>query len=112
MTRVAWDLEDYAAQIDAACGGGWTAARLRETGERICNLERSFNLEAGLTRADDMLPERVLKEAAKGGRGDGQISRLDEMLPEYYALREWIGGGAATPGMLQHLGLGALPLSA
>jgi aldehyde:ferredoxin oxidoreductase len=109
FTRVAWDLEDYAAQIDAACGGGWTADRLRETGERIWNLERLFNLEAGLTRADDTLPERILKEVARSGRGEEQVSRLDEMLPEYYELREWTDGGVPTPGVLERLGLGTPP---
>jgi aldehyde:ferredoxin oxidoreductase len=112
FTRVAWDLEDYAAQIDAACDGDWTADRLRETGERIWNLERLFNLEAGFTRADDTLPERILKEAAKGGRGEGQVSRLDEMLPEYYALREWNDGGVPNPGILERLGLKAALISA
>ena len=111
FTRVAWDLEDYAAQIDAACEGEWTADRLRETGERIWNLERLFNLEAGLTRADDTLPQRMLKEAAGSGRGEGQVSRLDEMLPEYYALREWNDGGAPTHGVLERLGLGASLIS-
>jgi len=110
--RVAWDLEDYAAQIDAACEGEWTADRLRETGERIWNLERLFNLEAGLTRADDTLPERVLKESARSGRGEGQVSRLDEMLPEYYALREWNDGGVPNPGILERLGLKAALISA
>ena len=34
--------EHYAAQVDAACGGGWDVARLLETGERVWNLERQF----------------------------------------------------------------------
>jgi aldehyde:ferredoxin oxidoreductase len=109
FTRVAWNLKDYAAQIEAACGSGWTADRLRETGERIWNLERRFNLEAGLTRADDTLPERILKEAARSGRGEGMVSRLDEMLHEYYELREWTDGGVPTPGVLERLGLGTPP---
>jgi aldehyde:ferredoxin oxidoreductase len=68
-----------------------------------------FNLEAGLTRADDTLPERILKEVARSGSGIGQVSRLDEMLPEYYVLREWTDGGVPTPGVLERLGLGTPP---
>ena len=41
--------ELVAKHIDAACAGEWDEARLQETGERIWNLERQFNLAAGLT---------------------------------------------------------------
>jgi len=85
----AWGLEDYAAQIHGACEGDWDAERLLEVGERIYNLERMFNLAAGMTRADDTLPQRMLKEAAKSGAGKGHVAELDKMLPEYYELRGW-----------------------
>ena len=38
-----------ALQLDGAIEGGWDLARFNETGERIWNLERQFNLAAGLT---------------------------------------------------------------
>jgi len=85
----AWGLEDYAAQIHGACEGDWNADRLMEIGERIYNLERMFNLAAGMTKADDTLPQRMLKEAAKSGAGKGHVAELDKMLPEYYELRGW-----------------------
>jgi len=85
----AWGLEDYAAQIHGACEGNWDADRLMEIGERIYNLERMFNLAAGMTKADDTLPQRMLKEAAKSGAGKGHVAELDKMLPEYYELRGW-----------------------
>ena len=37
-------------------------ARLRKVGERICNLERVFNVREGFRRKDDPLPKRVLKD--------------------------------------------------
>ena len=49
FTTFAWSLDDIAPQIDAACEGEWTTDRLLETGERIWNLERQFNLAAGFT---------------------------------------------------------------
>ena len=85
----AWGLEDYASQIHGACEGDWDADRLMEIGERIYNLERMFNLAAGMTKADDTLPQRMLKEAAKSGAGKGHVAELDKMLPEYYELRGW-----------------------
>ena len=77
---------DVAPQIDAACEGDWSADRLLELGERIWNMERQFNLAAGFTGADDTLPARLLKDAAKTGPAKGKVSGLETMLPEYYSL--------------------------
>jgi len=106
FTRNAWDLDDYASQLDAALGGGWKPARLVAVGERIWNLERQFNLAAGLTADDDTLPARVLKEAAKTGAGKGHVAGLGRMLPEYYRLRGWDAKGVPTAKTLKRLGLG------
>lgn len=97
--------EDYAAQIDAACGGDWTLPRLLETGERIWTIERNYNLAAGLTKADDTLPKRILTEPAKTGAAAGQVNRLGEMLPMYYAERGWDADGVPTAETLRRLGL-------
>ncbi len=105
FTTFAWTLEDIAPQIDAACEGDWSVDKLLEVGERIWNLERKYNLEAGLTGKDDTLPERLLKEAARTGPAKGMANRLDEMLPEYYALRGWTPEGVPTAETLQRLGL-------
>ena len=105
FTRSVWSLDDYAAQIDAACGGGWSGDRLRETGERIYNLERCFNNLAGFDSRDDRLPARSMTEPAKTGKAEGWVSRLDEMLPEYYAERGWDHSGAPTRETLERLKL-------
>ncbi len=97
--------ELYASQIDAAVGGGWTAARMRHTGERIWNLERQFNLAAGLTKHDDTLPKRLLTEPAPSGTAKGLVARIPEMLPEYYQLRGWTVDGVPTPQTLARLEL-------
>lgn len=97
--------ELYARQIDAAVGGGWTAARMRETGERIWNMERQFNLAAGLTRQDDTLPKRLLTEPAPSGTAKGLVAQIPAMLPEYYQLRGWTTEGVPTPQTLARLGL-------
>lgn len=105
FTLNAWELDDYAKQLEAACGGGWTARRLKKVGERIYNLERQFNLAAGMTAADDTLPKRVLKEAAKSGAGKGRVAELGAMLPEYYRLRGWNRKGVPKKETLRRLGL-------
>lgn len=105
FTTFAWSLEDIAPQIDAACEGDWSAERMAEAGERIWNMERDFNLRAGLTGADDTLPKRLLKDAAKTGPAKGRVNDLDKMLPEYYEQRGWSNDGVPTDATRQRLGL-------
>lgn len=97
--------EHYAEQIDGACDGGWDVTRFRETGERIWNLERQFNLAAGLTAKDDTLPKRILEEPAPSGAAKGLVSQLKTMLPVYYQQRGWNAEGVPTAETLQRLGL-------
>ncbi len=69
------------------------------------NMERLFNLKAGITKADDTLPSRFLKEPMPEGPAKGRVSKLDEMLPQYYELRGWNADGVPSPGKLAELGL-------
>lgn len=105
FTTFAWSMDDIAPQIDAACSGEWTAEKLVEVGERIWNLERDFNLRAGISGKEDKLPERLLKEGAKSGPAKGMVNNLAEMLPEYYDLRGWTPDGELTTQTRQRLGL-------
>ena len=105
FTTFAWTLEDFAPQIDAACEGAWPAERLLQVGERIWNLERTFNNAAGFTAADDNLPQRLLKDAAKTGPATGKVNELSKMLPEYYQLRGWTAEGVPTNETMSRLGL-------
>lgn len=105
FTSGAWDLADYAEQLDAACEGSWTKDRLEEVGERIWNLERQYNLAAGLTRADDTLPPRLLNDPAPSGTAKGRVCELTTMLDEYYELRGWNSQGVPTEATLNRLNL-------
>ena len=97
--------ELVAGHINAACTGEWSLERLQQTGERIWNLERQFNLAAGLTASDDTLPPRILTEPAPSGAAKGWVCKLDEMLPKYYRLRGWDEAGAPSPETMARLGL-------
>ena len=103
FTTFAWTLEDIAPQVDAACEGDWSPDAMLEAGERIWNLERKFNMEAGIKGKDDTLPERLLKEAAKTGPAEGSVVRLEEMLPRYYEIRGWSSDGVPTDDTLKRL---------
>ncbi len=79
---------------------------VKKIGERIMNLERAFNVREGLTRKDDMLPERFLKEPLRTGESAGQLVNLDLMLDEYYDFRGWDRAtGYPTRKKLVQLGL-------
>jgi len=105
FTTFAWTLEDLAPQVNAACEGEWTAETLLEAGERTWNLERQFNIDAGFTGADDSLPSRLLKDAAKVGPAEGKTNGLDQMLPEYYEIRGWTSEGVPSNETLSRLQL-------
>jgi len=77
-----------------------------KVGERICNLERCFNVRDGFSRKDDTLPRRLLQEPLRNGPAEGQIiTHLDALLDEYYDLRGWTRDGLPTPEKLTDLGL-------
>jgi aldehyde:ferredoxin oxidoreductase len=99
------DVGDYAAMLSGLTGVQYTGDSFLQAGERIWNLERLFNLKAGLTKKDDTLPERLLDMAVPEGPAKGMVSRLPEMLPEYYQLRGWDENGVPTEKRLEELQL-------
>lgn len=108
FTTFAIGLPEMQALLETATQAGYTVDTLLEAGERIWNLERLFNLKAGFTAADDTLPKRLLEEPVPAGPAKGRVSRLSEMLPEYYRLRGWDENGVPTPDRLTALGLADL----
>jgi aldehyde:ferredoxin oxidoreductase len=91
--------------LNLATGEDYTQETLLLAGERIFNLERLFLLRAGFTKADDSLPERMLKEPLPDGPAKGHVVELDQMLPEFYKLRGWDENGIPTKSKLIQLGL-------
>jgi aldehyde:ferredoxin oxidoreductase len=91
--------------LKAATGIEMTLEEMMKAGERIWNLERIFNLRAGLTGKDDRLPDRIVKDPMPSGPAKGKVSELDKMLPEYYELRGWDKEGQPTKARLKELGL-------
>lgn len=84
--------EEYAAQYSAVCGVPFTADDVLKTGERIYNMERYYNNQAGLGEGSDYLPERFLKEPSTMPGSKGHVCELAEMLDEYYKARGWKNG--------------------
>ena len=97
--------EDITGLLEAVTGVLYTVEDLLLIGERIWNLERIFNLKAGITVNDDTLPKRMLEEPMTIGASAGHVCKMDEMLPEYYELRGWDKDGVPTPEKLEQLDL-------
>jgi aldehyde:ferredoxin oxidoreductase len=97
--------KNYVPLVNSCLGTSYKADDLVAIGERIWNLERLFNLKAGFDKSHDTLPERLAMEPVLEGPGEGQVSRVDEMLLEYYYLRGWDEEGIPRIETLQALGL-------
>jgi len=78
---------------------------LVETGTRIFNLQRMFNVACGISKKDDTLPQRLLKEPLNEGACKGQVVKLEPMLEEYYQYRGWDEKGNPKKETLEKLGL-------
>jgi aldehyde:ferredoxin oxidoreductase len=88
-------------------GYDYTLEEFLQAGDRIWTQERLWNLAAGMTKDDDTLPKRLLEEPLKTGASKGHVSRLGEMLPEYYEQRGYDKDGVPTMEKLKELSLQA-----
>ena len=89
-------------------------SQLMEIGERICTIERLFNLREGFLRKDDTLPQRYFREPTPTGlpmvKGKKiNRERFDKMLDEYYELHKWDKNGRPPRKRLNELGLDREP---
>ena len=99
-------LPEMQPQLSAVTGVDYTVENLLELGERVWNLERIWNHKAGFSGKDDKLPKRLTEDPIPDGPTKGQVNKLGEMLPEYYAARGWTADGEPTQEKLTELGLG------
>ena len=90
---------------NAANGTNLTDEGLLEIGDRIYNMERVFNLAAGIDPSQDKLPKRMLEEPLPDGPTKGEVCKLSQMLPDFYEVRGWGSDGIPTEAKLQSLGL-------
>ncbi|HOV80985.1 MAG TPA: aldehyde ferredoxin oxidoreductase C-terminal domain-containing protein, partial [Bacillota bacterium] len=98
--------EEYFARIlSATTGVDYRPQDLHVAGERIWNLERLFNLRAGIGPSFDTLPQRLLEEPVKDGPSKGRVAGLKPMLKEYYRFRGWDESGVPPAKKIKELGL-------
>jgi aldehyde:ferredoxin oxidoreductase len=102
------DTHIMADLLTAGLGRQFSAEDLEKAGERIWNLIRLYNLQAGLTASDDVLSDKLMKQALEKGPHEGRVLRsedLEEMKSLYYHLRGWDADGKPGEEKLRKLGL-------
>ncbi|MGC8565385.1 MAG: aldehyde ferredoxin oxidoreductase family protein [Thermoplasmata archaeon] len=105
FTSFALGADDYRDMLNVVTGFNYTTEEMMLAGERIWNMERLFDLNAGFTKADDTLPPRMLKEPMPDGPVKGSVVPLDTLIRDYYAARGWDQDGRPTKEKLKSLGL-------
>lgn len=103
FTSFAIGLPEVAAQYREAVGSDESDADILLKGERVWNLEKRFNIAAGVEK--DTLPPRLLREELPDGPAKGKVNELHTMLEEYYRLRGWDSEGVPTADKVKELGL-------
>lgn len=96
-------LDAYLELFKEICGWDMTKEEWLETGERIFNLKRCYQVRCGVSRKDDRLPPRMTKRRGEGG-GD-HVPKVEPMLDLYYEARGWDIYGRPTPETLKRLDL-------
>lgn len=100
--------QTFAEAYTALTGRKLSGEDLWLIGERVCNLEKAFNSRLGLTRKDDWVCQRWLKEEVTEGPGAGMKASdyLEKTLNEYYETKGWDQvSGLQRRSTLEKLGL-------
>lgn len=103
FTTFGLGLAELAQLWRADAGSDETDADILLKGERIWNLEKLYNMAAGIEK--DTLPPRMLREALPDGPAKGKVNELKTMLREYYEVRGWSVDGQPTTEKLEELSL-------
>jgi aldehyde:ferredoxin oxidoreductase len=105
FTGFAFSTDPWSRMLTGLTGYSFSTAALEEIAERIATLERSFNLKAGATSADDTLPRRFIDETIPVG--DLAISipqtTIARMKKDYYQVRGWDAHGVPHSETLARL---------
>ena len=101
--------EDLVELITHTMGWDFSVEEFRKGGERIYNLIRAYCVREGITRKEDTLPDRLMKEPLPEGPAEGMVINTEtlELLKDaYYDFRGWDKKtGIPTPEKLRELDL-------
>lgn len=104
--------QDMVDLLVAATGWELSLDEYIACGERNYNLARAFCIREGITREDDNLPARLMKDPLPSGPAEEMLieqESLELMKDAYYQFRSWdLASGKPTPDKLASLGLSDL----
>jgi aldehyde:ferredoxin oxidoreductase len=105
FTGYAFSYDPWARMMNGVTGLDFSTAKLEEIANRVATLERLFNLAAGLTSADDTLPERFSREPILVAGEERVVSgdAISRMRADYYRARGWDSEGRPMPALLRTL---------
>jgi aldehyde:ferredoxin oxidoreductase len=100
-------LGQFVELLSAAAGTETTEERFMRLGEAIWNLERLYNLAAGLDGGEDRLPDICFERPEDLPAEAKPLTRQDfaRLLTDYYLVRGWDSQGRPTGQRLTELGL-------
>ncbi len=101
----------HLSRLFSACTGrNTTPEDIMKLGEKVFTLLKICSARQGLTRKDDIWPDRFFTEPLPEGAAKGSVlsrDTIDRLLDEYYGLRGWdIKTGLPSKEKLVELGLG------
>ena len=95
--------------LNPLCGWNLTLDEALDVAKRTLTLQRAYSYrEGGMSRKDDILPERLMAEPLPEGPKKGKLVTADMLKKaqdEYYALLGWDDNGVPTPETLKKYGL-------
>jgi aldehyde:ferredoxin oxidoreductase len=105
FTGYAFSSDPWARMVGGITGRDFSVARLEDIENRVATLERQFNIEAGVTAEDDVLPARFADVPIVVEGKERRVSRQDQerMKQDYYRVRGWDAAGRPTPGLVRSL---------
>jgi aldehyde:ferredoxin oxidoreductase len=97
----------FVALLNSATGMNYTEGTFRQLGEALWNLERLYNLAAGIDGGQDCLPDICFEVPEDFPQEARPLTREDlaRLLSDYYAARGWDDQGRPTAERLAALGL-------
>jgi aldehyde:ferredoxin oxidoreductase len=101
-------IQECADYLNAVTGMNWSEESLYTLADRVETVIRLYNLREGLSREDDILPERVFHDSFEAGPTKGwRVPRegFKLMISEYYKLRGWDENGVPRPETMETLGI-------
>jgi len=99
FTTFAMTEVEYSKLLSSVTGVKYKSEDILKVGERIYNLERLFNVKAGIDGKYDTLPPKIFK-----GKNALKREIFEDILKEYYEFRGWVNG-VPTKEKLKSLGI-------